>query len=108
MTTLTQVAAQSDYREAVLITPITDFQHELDIVLLRDFGGFTRTPAMGGWRDPSGVDHTENVCVYTIAMLDMPLCRARLRGIARYYRVKAKQQSVYVRWPNGRVEFIEA
>lgn len=70
------------------------------------FGGFTLTEGKGGWRDPKGNTVTEPVNVYDVAMADNAEAISHLFEIARKVKNVMEQQAVYVRLPNGLVQFV--
>lgn len=71
------------------------------------FGGFTLSQGAGGWVHPKDGLIEEPVCICDIAMRDSAFNRRHLRDIANKYRLDANQYSVYVRYPDGTVEFVE-
>lgn len=97
-------------REARIIMPLvsTDSQHtrehdRLKRALAQNFGGYTVTIGSGGWVDGRGFLIRETVAIYDIAMPDTKLNRSRVRDLAYLTAVELKQESVYVRTPDGNV-----
>ena len=85
----------------------------LESELLALCGGFTRTNGEGAWRDEKGRTHWEQVGVYDLAMPDSgsqgyarPDPVVVLQTIAVELKRRARQKSVYLRHPDGCVEFI--
>jgi hypothetical protein len=94
-------------REACIIAPYLDHAYpsiDLACRLAAAFGGFTRTDGNGAWINPETKQMiSEDVAIYTIAMLDTAFNRDKLIDIAAIYKSEAKQAVVYVRLANGNV-----
>lgn len=107
-------------KEARLIVPtadnegnrLDDLATELEARLTETFGGFTRLFGIGGYRDKNGATIKEPVWVYDVAVpFNVATAVETLDALYRLARLileKGKQQSVYLRLPDGRVEFVEA
>ena len=101
-------------REAQIILPLADnngaaYPDVLDALeqrLIRTFNGFTYAPATGAWVGPHNKLYREAVRVYSIAMEDTRANAAALRSIANLTRMEARQEAVYIRLPDGEVEFV--
>lgn len=94
-----RIIAVAEYEEARLA---------LEHALLAAFGGFTRCETFGAWRDDTGRDHIERGFAYAVACEPTAATENKLRRIAQAYCVAAKQLCVYLRLPNGSVEFVES
>lgn len=70
------------------------------------FGSYTRFHAAGSYVMRDGKPMTEQVLVYDIAVTNISATYQQLREIAEHIRVAAEQESVYLRLPNGQVEFV--
>lgn len=101
--------------EATIILPMYYNNHEriaghtFDTILasLVDlWGGVTHHTASGMFRNAARRVQHETVMVINIAFSDTPINRSVIRGIARNFAVDHDQESVYVRWPDGQVQFI--
>jgi len=79
----------------------------LEHALLGTFGGFTRSETSGGWCDDTGRYHIEPGFACDIACEPSAATADKLRHIAQTYCAAAKQLCVYLRLPNGNVEFVE-
>lgn len=76
--------------------------------ILEAFGGFTRTQSYGAWRNPETgeIVYDESYCL-DIAVQDTLETRLKLQELAQTWGKATDQVSVYVRYPNGSVDFIE-
>lgn len=83
---------------------LNSLQHRI----LEAFGGFTRSQAYGAWRNPETeeVVYDESYCL-DIAVQDTLQTRLKLQELAQAWGKATDQISVYVRYPNGSVDFIE-
>lgn len=79
----------------------------LQLALCADFGGFTCTLGQGGWIADTGKIYVDPVAVYTIAMEDSYVARAKLESIALFYGDIAGQIAVMVTHANGEVAFLD-
>lgn len=101
-------------REARIIVPQFDNDghsiqgtiEKLDAALCRQFHGFTRIPAHGGWQHPDGHIQTEASWVYEIACDTSEATADKLRTLVEHVRDRARQLCVYCRFPDGHVELI--
>lgn len=102
-------------REARIILPETHHSdgHSLAPIhawlkrsLAADFGGYTATPSFGGWVAPDGTLYEEKGTAYDVAADDDRA--GELRTIAQFIAGQAEQLAVYLRLPDGHVEFVEA
>lgn len=101
-------------REARIIAPqrdnagayVTDALQSLEKSLAHYFGGFTRAEGFGGWFDGNNIVQ-EAVYVYDIAADLTSDTAVKLRHIAVALLRDARQQAVYLRYPNGHVEIVE-
>lgn len=100
-------------REARIILPLCDnagqalssVHADLKLRLGREFGGWTATPVDGGWAGPLGQIYEDKSLAYDVAV---PEDRGHeLRCLARYLAQAARQQCIYLRLPDGHVEFVE-
>lgn len=102
-------------REARLICPILDNDgnpvgealQSVETALGEAFGGFTYFVGDGVWYNPAGKRFADGVNIYDVAIDDTPNSRHRLRQIALQFLKDAKQQAVYLRWPDGEVIFVD-
>lgn len=77
--------------------------------LATEFGGYTSTGINGGWLDPrTAVLHEEPGIAYDVAMDEDASASHTLLELARDVLPLANQEAVYVRYPNGEVEIVEA
>lgn len=103
-------------REFRMILPVADnsgqsleAEHRaLQTLLCKHFGGYTATQALGGWCPSPGVHQSEHVTVYDVACewKNYAFEADTLRSLARNIAALAKQKTVYLRLPDGTVEFI--
>lgn len=101
-----------ELREARIILPLHNnkglslapLHLELEQVLLSHFGGFTSFQAKGAIEAPDGPPQRERDVVYDVAMCDNDT--GYLRAIAVWLAQRGEQDCVYVRFPNGTVEFV--
>lgn len=98
-------------REARIIVPVAGLSMGGEDVHLENklygfFGGFTMFPARGGWLAPNGHKYVDQVFIYDIACDDNEASVRDLRMIARWVAREYDQQCVYLRLPNGSVEFV--
>ena len=102
-------------REAIIICPklgnkgedISQAHDTLREALLKHFGGFRYRDACGVWRSPdTGVLYEEECREYVVACVDSLANVRILETIARQFRIQAKQECVYLRWPDGSVWFV--
>lgn len=94
---------------ATLIVPQSDKQglhSTYRARLATEFGGWTAHEAIGGWISPTGVEITEPVVVYTVAMDDSPANRSAMRALARTVKADMEQEAVYLSFTQADVEFI--
>lgn len=104
----------TEKREARIIAPQRDNDgreveaalQSLEQSLSHSFGGFTRTAGYGGWFD-GGKVVKEAVHVYDVACDLTSDTAVKLRHIAVGLLRDARQQAVYLRYPNGHVEIVE-
>lgn len=101
--------------EAKLIVPMQDNDGE-DILSVRDaaiaalienFGGCTVTAATGYWSNEGKVQR-EPVWELVVACEPDALSSAHLRTIAENVARDGRQHTVYLRHPDGAVEFVNA
>lgn len=101
------------YREGRLILPVpadgslNAVNRELRRELAQRFGGYTMTTGQGGWVSPTGELVEEPVAIYDVAIRDGAVERDDLWQLAHVYRGKAKQEAVYLRFPDGRVFLVD-
>lgn len=97
----------SPVREARLIIPAnTSVQNsEFERDLIHDFGGFTSFEVYGGWFGNSGPEY-EYGTAYDIAVPDNAETYDKLEALTKNVKRRFKQDSVYLRFPNGEVRFI--
>lgn len=99
MTKEARIIAVEGYPEA---------QKNLELRLLHRFGGFTKVASEGAWIDPAtGKIYREPGWIYDVAIEDDAEAWASLRDAAEIYCYEAEQLCVYLRLPNGQVEFVE-
>jgi hypothetical protein len=67
------------------------------------FGGYTVTQGDGGWMDPAGVLITEPVSILTVACENTIAAMDILDTIADNVGHWARQDCIYIVYPNGRV-----
>ncbi len=104
----------TELREARLIVPphANDGTQHWDNVeavralLIDGFGGYTETQGAGGYVMASGKTKTEPVVVFDIAMPLTHDAKKTLRAIALFVLRVQKQETVYVRYANGLIEFV--
>lgn len=97
---------------AKLILPLLDNagrdlieeHRELQHVLRTEYGGFTSTEGVGGWRNKHGKLFNERVVIYEVAM-EMAAV-THFRDIAQHVASEARQEAVMIVTPCGDVEFI--
>jgi hypothetical protein len=76
--------------------------------LMLAFGGYSTSAIKGAWKDPAtNKVYRDESTLYTIAMEDTLVNRENLRTIARQACGRADQITVYVRMPDGEVEFVD-
>lgn len=97
--------------EAKIILPRHEHTRDatawLENALLREFGGYTATEGRGAWQSPDGTIMLEPVTVLDVAcQRDIPTVQ-KLRLLAYGAGARAAQQAVYLRLPDGAVEFID-
>lgn len=96
-------------REARIVLPVQNGnanapEHTwLRSKLCRQFGGFTESIGRGGWISPIGETIVEPISIYDVAMDGDG---QELIAIARQVGEMAAQDCVYVRLPDGAVEFV--
>jgi len=112
-------------REARIILPhrdndgveLIEEKNGLEVKLIELCGGFTRATGYGGWDSnaPKGRSSkatkpleilTEEVWIYDVACTNSEQNDVNLTDVAVWLRNIARQQSVYLRLPNGNVTFI--
>ena len=97
-------------REARIIAPIANLaaRVRLEESLTNAFGGWTKYAGIGYWRGlvPQRYGQMECIAIYDIAV--DPDRETTLRAIAAQFCWAAKQECVYLRLPNGEVEFVTA
>lgn len=76
----------------------------LEGMLVKLFGGYTRTEGVGAYMNGGGHTITESVIVYDVACY--PTQKGLLRTLAETFAHEAKQEAVYLRYPDGIVEFV--
>ena len=75
--------------------------------LVLGFGGYTETLGRGGCSALDGSTVTEDVYIFDIATVSTDLASLnRLITLARYVLTELRQDSVYLRWPDGEVQFV--
>jgi len=102
-------------KEAKIILPVCDnkgndlnaIHRSLRVYLAKHFGGFTATPALGGWVNNQDILQEEKVVVYTVAVGDLSDATTALWTICRTLRKAARQDSIYYCDSSGSVHFIE-
>lgn len=103
-------------REAVIILPDVTDSHGQSVrrsfvqpELMLAFGGYTTEQCRGAWVDPAtNKTYRDENIRYTVAMDDTPINRENLRMIARRAGMRGNQITVYVRMPDGEVEFVDS
>lgn len=71
------------------------------------FGGYTQTEGRGAWLSPTtGALHTDPVAIFTVAAPHTAETRDTLRAIAREYCSASGEESAYLRFADGTVEFV--
>ena len=68
------------------------------------FGGYTAVSGKGA--DPYCKRKDEDIEIFTVANDNTTLSRSLLYGYAWGLCKKLDQKGIYVRWPNGRVQFV--
>lgn len=86
--------------------PLPHVAQNTEKALIKAFGGFTASPAFGGWEDPTGKVQIERVVQYTIAVDETPEANDKLRDIAQQVAIDADQQLVMITHTCGHVEFV--
>lgn len=102
-------------REACIICPTygnegNSLEYPLDLlrqVIVKKHGGLTEIEGNGQWLDATGKLYSEPVHIFTIAMEHTSDNMQWLRDTAQWLRQAARQKCVYIRQPNGAVEFID-
>lgn len=104
-------------REARIILPVLDnngatlahVHTGLKRSLCEAFGGYTALASQGGWLDSAtGRLYEEAGIAYDVAVNPIDATHGRrLRAIAAHAAREASQVCVYLRLPNGDVEFVE-
>ena len=95
-------------REFTIILPrdIPSASTNLRTTLLDAFGGYTEHEATGAWRDEfTGKVYYDHNSVFTVGAFVEHT--AKIREIAAQAGREAKQESVYIRMPDGAVEFVK-
>jgi hypothetical protein len=72
------------------------------------FGGYTVTTGFGKWKNGEGKLYSEDVRIVDVAYEPNWDNDAKLYDIASRFQQEAKQESVYVRYANGTVQFVSA
>lgn len=93
------------HRELRIIAPVSANPGRVKRLLLDAFGGYTVTRGTGLWRAPDGEVHQDTIDVYDVAVDVDYDYRPNVQKVVDALKA-AGEQCVYVRWPNGRVEFI--
>ena len=88
--------------------PIAVILQILEDRLCADFGGgFYAEYIRGGWLNPRTGGVIKEECIkYTIAV-ENPQANSKLREIAEWIGIEAKQQAIYIKYTNGIVEIID-
>jgi hypothetical protein len=87
--------------------PLGALQEALAGDLVDAFGGVTMLDTRGRWRsEDTGTLYCEHGQAFDVACPDNEATRIKLRTIAHIYADKANQETVYLRLPNGAVEFL--
>jgi hypothetical protein len=102
-------------REALIICPQHDnagkslqhVKHYAELALCKSFGGCTVSSAKGSWVSPQGELVTEPVWQLVAACDETVAAHNTLRSIANYIGHEGRQDAVYVRYREGRVEIID-
>ena len=90
-------------KEAKIILPLCAAGHEaLDSALRYSFGGFTRSDAVGAWKDHP----TEDVYVYTFAANTSVTAMHDIDTIARSILAISGEDCIYVVYPTGQVHYV--
>ena len=98
-------------REAKIILPVLgnnglpmDKEHaSLEAMLVKQWGGCTRTLGLGLWNTDMDKLYREEVYIYTIAMEVTPKNRGSLQAIADAIGIAARQDAMYVCHADGEV-----
>lgn len=101
-------------REARIICPERDNSgSDLEVVRLSlarklcdTFGGCTVSDGQGSWISASGALYREPVKLFDVACEPTKEARIALRRIAQTLKHDARQEAVYLRLPDGTVEFV--
>jgi len=71
------------------------------------FGGVTITEGYGSWKNDAGKVIAEPVAILTMACEDSPANRDAIDDIAIEIGATARQDCVYVKYPNGHVTLLQ-
>lgn len=105
-------------KEARIIIPVADhedrmyrgFMEATRAHMCKCFGGYTETRGSGGWQPPLPPNApvvTEDVYIFDITIDTSGEDNLKLQHIAERVCARMGQSCVYVRWPNGEVQFVE-
>lgn len=85
--------------------PMHDQHEAFEHRLSETFGGLTTLAGNGYWRTPDGVMQVEPATIYIVAVAEYGQL-AKVAGLVREFLDSTDQQSAYVRYPTGGVEFV--
>lgn len=99
-------------REARIILPncmpdCVNANRWLETEIVRCFGGCTRSFGFGSWVDDEGCVISEPISIYDIAVPDIQASRSALFRMAWTVADMAKQDCVYLRFPDGEVQLVK-
>jgi hypothetical protein len=78
----------------------------LEAMIIDAFGGFTCMRGIGAYRMNDGTLKQEPVAIFDIAIKQVSFRSISLHDIALWVANAANQECVYLRHPNGSVEFV--
>jgi len=103
------------FGEARIYCPLTDndgndlskIQKHLASIFGDKFGGFTQTNVRGFWRGDHGKDYEQEMLEFEVAVnVGREATVTDLMDIAKWLKIAAKQEAVYLRLPDGKVHFV--
>lgn len=88
-------------------TSLKRLQNRFEEKIVMKFGGFTLVEGQGGWRSPhSSKTYLEPVWFYDIAVEDCKESELELLKLATWLKKEARQEAIYLRYPNGNVVYV--
>ena len=88
--------------------PLAALHKDIQMLFVENFGGFTATPCLGGYKNSNGDIQIDNNILYQIGIKLTADNLDSIRAIACFFGAQARQESVFLIHPDGQRELILA